>query len=61
MVDFEPGEVKLCSREKSVETKTEYMCVNERATGRKVKMQGVERVKVYDFKYLWSAIQNNTQ
>ncbi|KAL7854724.1 hypothetical protein SRHO_G00169140 [Serrasalmus rhombeus] len=32
--------------------KMEYMCVNEREAGGKVKMQGVEVVKVDDFKYL---------
>uniref|UniRef100_A0A3B4DPZ4 ribonuclease H n=1 Tax=Pygocentrus nattereri TaxID=42514 RepID=A0A3B4DPZ4_PYGNA len=41
--------------------KTEYMCVNEREAGGKVKMQGVEVVKVDDFKYLGSTIQSNGQ
>uniref|UniRef100_A0A3B4CLA2 ribonuclease H n=1 Tax=Pygocentrus nattereri TaxID=42514 RepID=A0A3B4CLA2_PYGNA len=41
--------------------KMEYMCVNEREAGGKVKMQGVEVVKVDDFKYLGSTIQSNGQ
>ncbi|MBN3290172.1 LORF2 protein, partial [Polypterus senegalus] len=36
--------------------KTEYMCVNERAVRGMVRMQGVELVKVDEFKYLGSTI-----
>lgn len=41
--------------------KAEYMCVNDREPGGKVEMQGVEVLKVDDFRYLGSTIQSNGQ
>ncbi|XP_051790978.1 uncharacterized protein LOC127529870 [Erpetoichthys calabaricus] len=39
--------------------KTEFMCVNEREVSGMVRMQGVELVKVDEFKYLGSTVQSN--
>lgn len=40
-------------RERKVSTsKTEYMCMNETEAGGKVKMRGVEVLKMDEFKYL---------
>ncbi|GLD52571.1 myosin-IIIa-like protein [Lates japonicus] len=39
-------------------SKTEYMCVNERDPRGKVRLQGVEIMKVEDFKYLGSTVQS---
>ncbi|XP_051788831.1 uncharacterized protein LOC127529414 [Erpetoichthys calabaricus] len=39
--------------------KTEYMCVNEREVSGMVSMQGVELVKVDEFKYLGSTVHSN--
>lgn len=41
--------------------KIEYMCVNERKTGGKVNIQGIEIVKAVEFKYLCSTIQSYKQ
>lgn len=40
-------------------SKTEYLCVNGREDGGMVRMQGVEVVKVDEFKYLGSTVQSN--
>ncbi|XP_065658457.1 uncharacterized protein LOC136082969 [Hydra vulgaris] len=40
-------------------SKTEYMCVNERADGGQVQLQGVDLVKVDKFTYLGSRVQSN--
>lgn len=37
------------------------MCANEGEAGGKVKVQGIEVVKVDEFKYLGSTIQSNGQ
>ncbi|XP_051780741.1 uncharacterized protein LOC127527129 [Erpetoichthys calabaricus] len=39
--------------------KTEYMCGNEREVSGMVRMQGIELVKVDEFKYLGSTVQSN--
>lgn len=41
--------------------KTEYMCMNEGETDRKMSIQRVEVVKLDEFKYLVSTIQSNRQ
>ncbi|XP_065652832.1 uncharacterized protein LOC136080147 [Hydra vulgaris] len=40
-------------------SKTEYMCVNKRADGGQVQLQGVDLVKVNEFTYLGSRVQSN--
>ncbi|KAK3507404.1 hypothetical protein QTP70_018786 [Hemibagrus guttatus] len=40
-------------------SKTEYMCVNERAGSGTVRLQGEEVKKVQEFKYLGSTVQSN--
>ena len=40
-------------------SKTEYMCVNERDTSGRVRLQGEEIKKVEDFKYLGTTVQSN--
>ncbi|XP_065645289.1 uncharacterized protein LOC136075780 [Hydra vulgaris] len=40
-------------------SKTEYMCVNERADGGQVQLQGVDLVKIDKFTYLGSRVQSN--
>ena len=39
------------------QSKTEYMCVNERGEGNTMQMQGREVTKVNEFKYLGSTVQ----
>ncbi|XP_061621461.1 uncharacterized protein LOC133474126 [Phyllopteryx taeniolatus] len=40
-------------------SKTEYMCMNERGGGGRMRLQGEEMAKVEDFKYLGSTVQSN--
>ncbi|XP_065671877.1 uncharacterized protein LOC136089732 [Hydra vulgaris] len=40
-------------------SKTEYMCVDERADGGQFQLQGVDLVKVDEFTYLGSRVQSN--
>ena len=40
-------------------SKTEYMCVNETEGDGSVKMQGIDLVKVHEFKYLGSTLQSD--
>ncbi|XP_061622279.1 uncharacterized protein LOC133474503, partial [Phyllopteryx taeniolatus] len=40
-------------------SKTEYMCMNERGGGGRMRLQGEEMARVEDFKYLGSTVQSN--
>ena len=40
-------------------SKTEDMCVDERETGVRVRLQGAEVVKVQEFKYLGTTVQSS--